>query len=167
MTNLFKALKKSRFASSAVSVILAFSVLLSTFAGLSLFAASDVWDGSVADSYASGSGTSGDPFVIETAAQLKKLVTDTETEGKFFLLANDIYLNVTTDINWAKAPDAKKWVEPVSKEGVSFKGKLDGQGHKVFGLYIDATVADDTPTKAEAVTWGAGLFPVVGTHAEI
>ena len=167
MTNLFKALKKSRFASSAVSVILAFSVLLSTFAGLSLFAASDVWDGSVADSYASGSGTSGDPFVIETAAQLKKLVTDTETEGKFFLLANDIYLNVTTDINWAKAPDAKKWVEPVSKEGVSFKGKLDGQGHKVFGLYIDATVADDTPTKAEAVTWGAGLFPVVGTNAEI
>ena len=156
MTNLLKAFKKSRLASSAVSVILAFSVLLSTFAGLSLFAASESWDGSIADSYASGSGTSADPYVIKTAAQLKKLVTDPETEGKFYVLEN-----------WAKAPVANKWVEPAAISGVNFKGKFDGQGHKIFGLYIDATVSDDTPTRAEAITYGAGLFPVVGTNAEI
>ena len=167
MTNLLKTFKKSRFASSAVAVILAFSVLLSTFAGLSLFAAADVWDGSIAASYESGTGTSGDPFVIKTAAQLKKLVTDTETEGKFFLLENDIYLNDTTNVNWAKAEGANKWVDPVAKDGVSFKGKFDGQGHRIYGLYIDATIADDTPTKEESVTWGAGLFPVVGANAEI
>lgn len=167
MTNLLKAFKKSRLASSAVSVILAFSVLLSTFAGLSLFAASESWDGSIADSYASGSGTSADPYVIKTAAQLKKLVTDPETEGKFYVLENDIYLNDTSSVNWAKAPDANKWVEPTAISGVNFKGKFDGQGHKIFGLYIDATVSDDTPTRAEAMTYGAGLFPVVGTNAEI
>ncbi|MBQ9769136.1 MAG: hypothetical protein IJW27_02920, partial [Clostridia bacterium] len=55
----------------------------------------------------------------------------------------------------------------VAKDGVSFKGKFDGQGHRIYGLYIDATVADDTPTKEESVTWGAGLFPVVGANAEI
>ena len=134
MTNLFKAFKKSRLASSAVSVILAFSVLLSTFAGLSLFAASESWDGSIADSYASGSGTSADPYVIKTAAQLKKLVTDPETEGKFYVLENDIYLNDTSSVNWAKAPDSNKWVEPTAISGVNFEGKFDGQGHKIFGL---------------------------------
>ncbi len=166
MTKIFKALKKSRLASSVVSVILAVSVLLSTFAGLSLFAA-DVWDGTIAESYASGSGSKADPFVIETAAELKKLVTDEDTEGKYFVLANDIYLNDTTNVGWAQNPDANKWVEPVTNSGVNFKGKFDGQGHKIYGLYIDAIIDDDTPTKSEAISYGAGLFPVVGAGAEI
>ncbi len=166
MTKIFKALKKSRFAASAVSVVLALSVLLSTFAGLSLFAA-NAWDGTVAESYASGTGTKSDPFVIETAAELKKLVTDAETEGKYFVLANDIYLNDTTNVGWAQNPDANKWIDPVALDGISFKGKFNGQGHKIYGLYIDAVINDDTPTKEEALTYAAGLFPIVGSGAEI
>ncbi len=79
MNKFFKELKKSKLVKSSVALVLALSVLLSTFAGMSIFAADSVWDGTEALSYESGTGEQNDPYIIKTGAQLYKLVRDTDT----------------------------------------------------------------------------------------
>ena len=59
------------------------------------------WDGKKADSFAGGSGTEEDPFLIENAGQLYKMVADYSNasvssknlDRKHFRITKDIYLN--------------------------------------------------------------------------
>jgi len=99
------------------------------FSGSAL--AAEIWDGSVAESFAGGSGTAEDPYLIENGAQLAKI----GSEG-YYRLTADIYLNDTTDWeNWtAEAGPANVW-EPIPV-GAAFSGTLDGDGHTVYGLYF-------------------------------
>ena len=58
----------------------------------------EIWDGSVATSYAAGSGTQSDPYQIENGQQLALLAQETltkehATEQKYYVLTADIYLN--------------------------------------------------------------------------
>ena len=104
----------------------------------------EVWDGKVAAGYAGGSGTETDPYIIETARQLAYLikhdVVDSAgaTNGKYYKLAADIYLNDVTDPDWAKnSPNS--WYEVASSK--RFAGNLDGDGYTVYGLYYSGTAS--------------------------
>ena len=68
-----------------------------------VFQARTVWDGTTADSYASGDGSEGNPYQIANGAQLAKLVQDSDTAGKYYELTADILLNDTADTGWEPA----------------------------------------------------------------
>ena len=89
------------------------------------------WDGT-ADTIWSGSGTQTSPYLITTAQELAGLsaaVNDgTHYKGKYFKLTADIRLNKDTLREWT----------PIGGKNCPFRGIFDGNGHTVFGLFIDA-----------------------------
>ena len=119
-----------------------------------LFDDSAVWSGGTAAEYAGGQGTQGDPYQIATGEQLALLVqTDaTATAGKYYVLTKDIRLNDTSAEDWKQS--ATPWIQSDN----SFRGQLDGQGHVVEGLFIDADVTTTTR---------AGLFCFIGPGAVV
>lgn len=77
------------------------------------------WDGTVAASFQSGSGTASSPYIIATPAQLGKFLTEmSETvtyEGKYFALDGNIDMTGGTwDISSA-----------------TFSGQFDGRGYTI------------------------------------
>lgn len=120
-------------------------------------------------------------FHIQTAAQMRgfaalvngiydadgnQTVAPNEFEGKTVVLDNDIFLNDTTNWTfWGHNAYAVPWKpighyqEAVSDHASFFKGTFDGQGHVVYGMYIEmGAVRMNTDT---SIT-GYGLFGVVG-----
>lgn len=102
---------------------------------------SDVWQGDKATGFASGDGTSANPYVIETAAQLAFLASEVNRNvnynGQYFVLANDIILNdITNYKSWSKAnAPANKWTPIGNYGGCAFMGNFNGCGYSVRGLY--------------------------------
>ncbi len=94
----------------------------------------EIWDGTVATEYAGGTGTQDDPFQIANGAQLAKFTTTSRSSSAYAILTKDIYLNDYTKENWKST--AKQWVQ--DKDNY-FKGNLDGDGHTIYGLYINAS----------------------------
>ena len=96
-----------------------------------------IWDGSVASSFAGGSGTATDPYIISTASELAYLAesvnSGTSYGGKYIKLANSIYLNGMANYdNWSATviPD-NVW------NGMNdFCGEIDGDGHAIYGMYV-------------------------------
>lgn len=112
----------------------------------------DIWDGTVADSFAGGSGTEEAPYIIETPEQLARML-NTFGDNKYYELANDIYLNDVTAEDWYTAGTNKEWFNGVTagtniykyyntdaSETGLFNGNVDGCGHTVYGLWYK----DDT-----------------------
>ncbi len=110
-----------------------------------------------------GSGTEADPYLIKTADDLKNAI-GTYGMGKYYKLANDIYLNDVDKIDWATGVaddgyDANVWFTSdhfrgeqyngYAGQGV-FTGTLDGDGYAVHGLYIPFS----------SVSSSSGLVPV-------
>ncbi len=102
----------------------------------------DIWDGSVATGFASGTGTESNPYIIETPEQLaylaKKVNSGNTYDGKFIKLANDIYLNDTTNWeNWDTSAPANLWtaIGDGSSSSKCFNGTFDGAGYEVSGIY--------------------------------
>ena len=103
--------------------------------------AQNVWDGTVAGSFAGGNGTAEDPYLIADGAQLARFASmvnggQRSINGK---LTADIELNDTT--NWTSwnestAP-ANSWT-PIGSDANPFKGTLDGDGHSVSGIYVNS-----------------------------
>ena len=75
----------------------------------------------------SGSGTSQDPYLIETLAHLKWLSYTPSKQNKHYLLAND--LNASETATWAQGYGFK----PIA----SFSGSFDGRGHEIRGLTVN------------------------------
>ena len=94
-----------------------------------------VWDGSASE-YLKGSGTKDDPYLIQSAADLKYFANTTNTTeygakyaGKYIVQTVDIDLN---NITWT----------PISwKAENSFCGVYDGQGHTISNMKIDQNLA--------------------------
>ncbi|NLO45905.1 MAG: hypothetical protein GX107_05295, partial [Clostridiales bacterium] len=158
-----------RFAKKALAVTLAFIMVfggapLGALAGfdfklpewlkspfsLGASAAGGVWDGSVAAGFASGSGTEGDPYIIETAPQLAFLSSSvnsgTTYDGKFIKLTDDIELNSPYVFAYdgdgnitgkAAGKTPNEWTAIGTSYNNSFNGNFDGDGHTVSGIYID------------------------------
>ena len=105
----------------------------------------DVWDGSIAEGFASGDGTEANPYIIETAAQFAYF-GDQITNGKgdfrkkFVKLNNDLDLN---NIEWT----------PIGGDNINgkrFYGTFDGEYNKIYNLKV---------TQKESF---AGLFSLLG-----
>ena len=88
----------------------------------------DTWDGTtIADKFAAGDGTQGNPFQIETAAQLAYFAK-TVNEGEAYLYK---YIVLTADIDLAN----KEWT-PIGNYSNPFKGNFNGDNHTVTGMQI-------------------------------
>ena len=115
--------------------------------------AQDVWDGSIAESFAGGTGTADDPYLIETGAELAYLAQITkengsQTSGKYYKLIADIVLNddVLDDnlkLKTGNIASFKEWI-PIgygnnsnsASDPYSFMGYFDGAGHVISGVYV-------------------------------
>ena len=103
--------------------------------------AQNVWDGTVAGSFAGGNGTAEDPYLIADGAQLARFASmvnggQTSINGR---LTADILLNDTanwTSWNESTAP-ANTWT-PIGNSSQPFTGTLDGDGHSVSGIYVNS-----------------------------
>lgn len=102
----------------------------------------NIWDGSIADSYAGGNGSSGSPFQIETPSQLARMSEQVKTgadNGKFFKLNCDIYLNDISDFDrWDLNAPQNSWT-PIASAGTPFSGGFDGGNHTIYGIYISSS----------------------------
>lgn len=109
-----------------------------------------------AESFAGGNGTKEDPFQISEAGHLvllHEMLEKEEAETNFdetyvkgyFILTDDISLNDTSDFaNWSTDSPEYGW-EPIGT-GVSsnsFAGILDGNGHKISGMFIETDSGDE------------------------
>ena len=93
----------------------------------------DIWDGSVAASFAGGRGVESDPYLIANGAQLA--LVDTYPYAHFKLIA-DIYLNDPTGWeSWTSANGPANVWSPIQ----DFYGSFDGNGRTIYGLYVSQT----------------------------
>lgn len=99
-------------------------------------AVSKEWDGSIASSFAGGTGTESNPYLISNGSELaylaKQVNAGTNFDGQCFKLTMDILLNDDVD----DEPNA--WTR-IGNDNKSFQGTFDGANHKVIGLYINDT----------------------------
>ncbi|MBE6671323.1 MAG: hypothetical protein E7593_03875 [Ruminococcaceae bacterium] len=90
----------------------------------------DVWDGSVAESFQSGKGTESKPYTISKASQLaylaKEVNSGNDFSGKYIALTRDIDLN---NIEWT----------PIGNGKHSFNGIFNGNNHTINHLSISNT----------------------------
>lgn len=149
----------------AFSILLVLCMVMSMIPsiGLTAFAATatpptDTWDHHAAESFAGGTGTESDPYQIATAEQLAKLANDVNNiddsdifqgyDGRYFVLTADIDLS------------GYRWIPiGIYADGITntrFGGCLDGQSHKIIGLYVDERESG----------LSAGLFGSIGTSAD-
>ncbi len=170
-----KVLKNSK---QILAFVFAFAILaVSMFAGsISITADAcdvtkiDYWDGTKATSFASGSGSETDPYIIETAEQLALCClgqTPSTSSGKYYKVSDNVKTFVLqpeniVDLDTLLAlenPEAVNeyftnlegkinWISQFN--GSSFNGNFDGNGATVYGLY-----ATSEGTTREDV----GLFP--------
>ena len=115
------------------------------------FEAGGVWSGYVANSFAGGTGTHANPYLIENAEQFAKAISNTSEPGKYYKFTSDIYLNDVSAENWTEN-SPKSWYDRAlygaSTSGVFFEGNVDGAGHTIYGAYYNGTR-------------NAGIFPKV------
>lgn len=165
-------MKIKAFSKRIAAVVLSVSVLASAVVLQNLAvnadagsgSAASVWDGTKATSL-SGSGTAADPYKITNGAELAFAVTSkyNVSNGKHYVLTNDIYLNDVSAADWYTKAGVKEWIYGCEvNDQHKFSGILDGKGYSVKGIYID----DDTfaaAAVAEGVTAPAtvkiGLIP--------
>ena len=139
----------------------------------------DKWDGTVASEIAMGDGTKGNPYQINTAAELAYLANlvrtaandtntykeggYTATYGKYYELMVDIYLNDVSG-DWTKNSGLHEWTYGTGTTGTqksqSFAGNLDGNGHVIHGLYINEN-ASTYSGLFMSVSGGSNEIPVV------
>ncbi|MBO7273389.1 MAG: hypothetical protein J6V22_00895, partial [Clostridia bacterium] len=107
----------------------------------------DVWDGTIANGFAGGSGTQEDPYLISKGSQLAYLAQvvnqgDANYEGKYYKLTNSIDLN---GIEWT--PIGKNYYEGC------FVGHFDGNGYEIMNLTFPSH-----PSTSQQYDTAVGLF---------
>lgn len=113
-----------------------------------------VWDGTTSYPIV-GEGTETSPYEIATAEQLAYVVSS--GGGAHYKLVADIYLNDTSKVDWSTGTAAEGHTPNSWYVGKTFSGTIDGDGHIVYGLYLNST-AD------KSWGWnGCGLIPKVAS----
>lgn len=118
----------------------------------------DTWDGTLATSFASGSGTKNDPYIIATAEQMAyvALGKNLDSNGKYFKVIDNAVFNMnglsgidmdSTAEEVRNAPVNKHWT---AGDSATFKGHLDGNGVIIYNVYTKGGYA--------------GLFPHISTN---
>lgn len=86
----------------------------------------DVWDGTTAAGFSSGSGLQNDPYIIKTGAELD-LLASTCMGGETYA---DTYFRLEADIDWA----GNLWT-PIGYDTTNlFAGHFDGNGQTIYNL---------------------------------
>lgn len=86
----------------------------------------DVWDGTTAAGFSSGSGLQNDPYIIKTGAELD-LLASTCMGGETYA---DTYFRLEADIDWA----GNLWT-PIGYDTKNlFAGHFDGNGQTIYNL---------------------------------
>lgn len=127
-------------------------LMMLLLAGIVVEAQPSVWDGS-RELWTRGSGTEGDPYLIETAAQLAFLSymvnKDFDTQGLYFRLTTDIDLNGSEDQPWIPIGLYNRGFDEdgcdrgnLNSTGFApprsmFRGHFDGGGHSISNIYVD------------------------------
>ncbi len=161
-----------------VSLVLTLTMLLGLVAALplSVSAATDVWDGSVASAFAGGNGSEENPWQIATAEQLAYMssliaVEDPSASTKvakdtyagymddYYILTADIVMNdVSNYDSWSTSVKPANVFTPIGLGTYSlggFQGSLNGNGHSITGLYTSPGGSD------------SGLFDTLGGECVI
>ncbi|MBQ9978122.1 MAG: InlB B-repeat-containing protein [Clostridia bacterium] len=112
-----------------------------------------VWSGALARTFAGGSGTEEDPWLVDTPERFAKMISSYGSSEHWFKLTADIKINDTTASDWYKSDSVNNWII-----GKKFIGHVDGQGHTVTGLYVN---------HSQGFTGGAGLIPQASGNATI
>lgn len=112
-----------------------------------------IWNGKTS-APTKGSGTTTDPYLIETAEEFAYMMLevnggDSYDRGATYKLMNDIYLNDINKINWKTGKPVDGYT-PNAWTPEHFSGIIYGNGHTVYGLYIER--APETYTEK----WGGG-----------
>ena len=104
------------------------------------------WDGTASNSFADGSGTVEDPYIISSGEELAYLAQITNangnlTKGKYYSIVRDIELNaeVLTDnfgLNNLNGRTFKQWTPIGNTAENAFQGTLDGNNHVISGAYL-------------------------------
>lgn len=123
------------------------------------------------ESFAGGSGTEEDPYQISDPGHLvllhELILNQEEIMGLYdpyvdahYILTDDISLNDTSDFdNWSTNSPQYGW-EPIGADVAlhSFAGVLDGNGHKITGMFIDGDTAYRARNSSGVMSTGYGLF---------
>lgn len=134
----------------------------------------DYWDGTLAKSFASGTGTESDPYIIKTAEQLALCCmgqNKLQSKGKFYKVddsikifvlqpQNVVDLDTLLGLESAQATKdyieglsgKKNWLDVMNLGYGSFNGSFDGNGATIYGLYADSIVKNNA-------NYDCGLFP--------
>jgi uncharacterized repeat protein (TIGR02543 family) len=101
---------------------------------LTLLTTATAWADST---FSGGSGTSDDPYKINTPTDLNQLAADvnsgTKYQGKYFKLGDNIEYDKNTANNFT----------PIGKVNYGFYGTFDGQGYTISGININSGGAYD------------------------
>ena len=113
----------------------------------------EVWTGKLAADFAGGDGSEENPYLISTGEQLALVLSNLgDTVGKHYKITDDIYLNDISNPDWeSEDPNPWFWVS-AARQG-NFNGRLDGDGHVIYGLYLNLE-------QTTGVVY-TGLFPTV------
>ena len=142
--------------STVFILIMVFSIIIPTFSRFKSGLDNPEWDGIVATSFKSGTGTQEDPYIISTPNELAYFALSMEKEtyeGKYIKLIKDIVINegvfkdnkyIYNDTEYF-LKDNKYYLDesyiteigtinvlPIIK---GFKGNFDGDFHTIYGLY--------------------------------
>ncbi len=129
--------------------------------------------------FETGTGTETDPYIIETAGQLRYCVGTFGEADKYYKLANDIYLNDTAKVAWATgtpiegySPNVWFGGQTVTATGKVYKGidgteavfngHIDGDGYTVYGIY-GQPMENYSVEESGRYFISGGLIPVIGT----
>lgn len=115
---------------------------------------SQYWDGETTTAPTMGSGTSKDPYIISTAAELAYVISS-GGNAKYYKLANDIYLNDLDKVNWETGEVAEGYIVNSWYNNIPFEGTINGNGNTVYGLYYKTDEAYSFDYE------GVGLIPRV------
>ena len=121
------------------ALALVLTLILTTFGGIAGWHAQELY--AAGGSFGGGSGTVGDPYMIEDVADLQAISSNLTA---YYALANDIDAANTTGWNGGQG------FEPIGN-GARFSGGFDGKGYNITGLHINRPGTDDV-----------GLFGRVG-----
>jgi uncharacterized repeat protein (TIGR02543 family) len=94
----------------------------------------DLWDESIASSFAGGNGTPGDPYRISTAAQLAYLAQEVNGGETY----TDAHFTLTNNLDL----DRHEWTAIGTDYTYSFKGSFDGKNHVIYWLVINKSDTD-------------------------
>ena len=111
-----------------ISVTVTYKSVLSTTYTVNIYRKPNVWNGSIAEGYAGGDGTQGNPYTIQTGAQLAFLAQQVNNGTNYA----KTYFKLTSDIDLGSIA----WTPIGNTSGTPFNGTLDGDGYAITNLKV-------------------------------